>query len=111
MIGRVSGRSAHQAIRRRGRHLRSGLLSCTMLLDPTLAGPHVGYALGRAFGPAVARNRLRRQLREIVKTHEAALAPGFYVFGASPKARQASFGELEVAMRGLVTKCAEGATR
>lgn len=82
-----------------------------MLLDPSLPGPHVGYALSRAYGPAVARNRLRRQLREIVKTHETVLAAGFYVFGASPRARQASFGDLEVAMASLVTKCAEGATR
>lgn len=78
-----------------------------MLLDPTLEAPHVGYVLGRAYGPAVARNRLRRQLRELVKTHGSSLAPGYYVFGASPRARQASFADLSQAMAGLVTRCRE----
>ena len=80
-----------------------------MLLDPTLAAPHVGYVLGRAYGPAVARNRLRRQLRELVKIHGSTLAPGYYVFGASPRARQSSFAELSQAMAGLVTRCHEEA--
>lgn len=82
-----------------------------MLLDPTLDAPHVGYVLGRAYGSAVARNRLRRQLREIVKTLESQLAPGYYVFGASPRAKDATFADLSAAMAGLVTKCAHGGAR
>lgn len=82
-----------------------------MLLDPTLDCPRVGYVLGRAYGPAVARNRLRRQLRELVKTHGSSLVPGYYVFGASPRARAATFVELSTAMSGLVAKCAEAGAR
>lgn len=80
-----------------------------MLLDPTLEGPHVGYVLGRAYGSAVARNRLRRQLRELVKERESLFRPGYYVFGASPRAKAASFGELGRALDALAARCAEGA--
>lgn len=82
-----------------------------MLLDPTLDCPRVGYVLGRAYGPAVSRNRLRRQLRELVKTHDSTLLPGYYVFGASPRAKAATFAELATAMNGLVAKCTEGGAR
>ena len=82
-----------------------------MLLDSTLDCPRVGYVLGRAYGSAVARNRLRRQLRELVKTHESSLVPGYYVFGASPRAKSATFAELAIAMNGLVVKCAEDRAR
>ena len=75
-----------------------------MLLDATLSQPHVGYALGRSYGSAVRRNKLRRQLRELVKTHEASMHPGFYVFGASPRAHGTDFIELSRHVGGLLAK-------
>ena len=77
-----------------------------MLADSTLSGPRVGYALGRGFGTAVQRNRLRRQLRELVKTREAAMAPGYYVFGASPRAKDADFAAIASSLDRLLAKCA-----
>jgi len=53
----------------------------------------VAYALGRAIGPAVVRNRLRRQLRALLAG--AALPPGLYLIGAQPAAAQRSRSELE----------------
>jgi ribonuclease P protein component len=76
-----------------------------MLLDETCHQPHVGYALSRKVGSAVRRNRLRRQLRELVKTHVNDLRPGWYVMGASPKATNMSFSELSDEMNTLVRKC------
>lgn len=82
-----------------------------MVLDATLPGPLVGYALGRHVGSAVARNRLRRQLRELVKSHQSDLRPGWYVMGASPKATALSFSELSKEMDLLVRKCAKAGAK
>ena len=94
MIDRIQSRSAFARVRREGTHVRSGLLSCTMVLDPSLTAPQVGYALSRSFGSAVERNRLRRQLRELVKIRADRMPSGIYVFGGSPKAKTLTFSEL-----------------
>jgi len=76
-----------------------------MFVDASLSVPHVGYALGRSYGSAVRRNRLRRQLRELMKSRESAMSPGVYVFGASPRAGAASFAELGQHLDRLLVKC------
>ena len=60
----------------------------------------MAYALGRAIGPAVARNRLRRRLRALVTATD--LPPGFYLIGAQPIAAQRSRSELEFDLVKLV---------
>jgi RNase P protein component len=52
----------------------------------------VAYALGRAIGPAVVRNRLRRQLRAQLVDRQ--LPPGWYLIGANPTATKRSLQEL-----------------
>jgi RNase P protein component len=52
----------------------------------------VAYALGRAIGPAVVRNRLRRRLRVLID--DVSLPPGLYLIGAQPDAAQRSGSEL-----------------
>jgi len=111
LIGRIQSRSDFVRVREQGRHVRSGPLSCTMLLDSSLSQPHVGYALGRSYGSAVRRNRLRRQLRELVKTHESQMLPGVYVFGASPRAHGTEFSELSRHLGSLIAKCINGAAQ
>jgi len=106
LIGRIQSRSVFTRVRAEGVHLRSGVLSCTMVPDSTLAQPLVGYALGRSYGSAVSRNRLRRQLRELVKTRETLMQPGVYVFGASPRAATASFERLGRDLDALLGKTA-----
>lgn len=64
----------------------------------------VGYALGRSYGSAVRRNRLRRQLRVLVNNRAGILVPGVYVFGASPKAKELSFVELAGQFDRLMSK-------
>jgi ribonuclease P protein component len=60
---------------------------CTMLLDPSLDRPHVGFTIGRTMGHAVARNRARRRLRALMSEYSATagLRPGWYVLGAAPE--------------------------
>ena len=60
----------------------------------------VAYAIPRAAGPAVVRNRLRRRLRAVVR--ELALEPGDHLISASPAATELSFDQL----RGLVRQAA-----
>ena len=79
-----------------------------MFADASLPVPQVGYALGRSYGSAVRRNRLRRQLRELVKVRESDLVPGVYVFGASPRAGGYSFEDLGRHVDQLLVKCVEG---
>ncbi len=78
-----------------------------MVLESTLAGPHVGYALGRSFGSAVARNRMKRRLRALVKTRESQLPAGYFVMGASPKAATLSSTDLAAEVDKIVRLCNE----
>jgi ribonuclease P protein component len=41
--------------------------------------PRVAFAVGRRVGPAVARNRVRRQLRAVVAELAPELRPGAYL--------------------------------
>ncbi|MDZ4286706.1 MAG: ribonuclease P protein component [Prosthecobacter sp.] len=55
-----------------------------------------GLVTGKKLGPAVVRNRLRRQLREVVRAHRAEIAPGFHlVIIGRWRAPTAEFKELE----------------
>ena len=93
MIWRIRERSAFTRLANDGRRTRAGVLWCTYIPDPAATPPRVAYALGRAIGPAVVRNRLRRRLRAMLSTIE--LPPGVYLIGAKPIAAQRSRSELE----------------
>ncbi len=100
MIWRIRERSAFTRLAREGRRTRAGVLWCTYIPDPAAMPPRVAYALGRAIGPAVVRNRLRRRLRALLA--EASLPPGLYLIGAQPGAVQRSRDELVFDLRQLV---------
>jgi ribonuclease P protein component len=70
--------------------------------DPDLP-PQVAYAIPRAAGGAVARNRLRRRLRAAVHELESELVPGgAYLLGAGPAAVTTSPADLRDALRILL---------
>ncbi len=55
-----------------------------------------GFVTSKRVGGAVVRNRVRRRLREIVRTHQHELRPGFWiVLIARPSAARATMRELE----------------
>jgi len=54
----------------------------------------VAYAIGRAVGPAVTRNLLRRRLRALLRQEYPHLPAGLYLIGATPAAAGRSFSEL-----------------
>jgi ribonuclease P protein component len=64
----------------------------------------VAYAIGRACGPAVTRNRLRRRLRSIVRDldRRQALPNGLLLIGARPAAIELTFDQLREATEDLL---------
>ena len=64
--------------------------------------PRVAYAIGRKVGNAVQRNRIRRQLRAIVRQLTPQLRPGKYLIGVAPQPTPLRYGELQrTVMRAL----------
>lgn len=100
MIWRIRERSAFTRLANEGRRARAGVLWCIYIPDPVAIPPRVAWALGRAIGPAVVRNRLRRRLRALL--NEARLPPGLYLIGAQPTAAQRSANELQFDLLKLV---------
>jgi len=99
LIWRIRERSAFSRIAAQGQRARAGVLWCTYILDPpgTATPPRVAFAIGRALGPAVTRNRLRRQLKAMLQAASSAggLPSGTYLFGARPTAASKSAVELQ----------------
>jgi ribonuclease P protein component len=56
----------------------------------------VGFVTSKRIGGAVVRNRVRRQLRDMVRTQQARLRPGFwFVVIARPAAARTTYGALK----------------
>jgi ribonuclease P protein component len=70
----------------------------------------VAFALGRALGPAVTRNRLRRQLRALCRDldQRSELPPGLLLIGAKPAATELTFDQLEMELRSMVRQLTDG---
>ncbi|CAN5648935.1 hypothetical protein BH20ACT1_BH20ACT1_04400 [soil metagenome] len=99
VIWRVRDRATFTQLRRQGRRARSGPLTVTWLPGPRTQPPRVAYAIRRAVGPAVVRNRIRRRLRALVAEHAGELVPGAYLIGVSPAAANVSFATLRSSLQ------------
>jgi ribonuclease P protein component len=76
---RIRDRATFDALRD-GRRGHAGPVRVTWRPEPEGGGPpRVAFAVGRRVGSAVARNRLRRQLRAVVAELAGELAPGAYL--------------------------------
>ncbi len=64
----------------------------------------MAYAIGRAIGTAVVRNRLRRRLRELLAARASDLPPGAYLIGAQPVAAARSYTELQFDVDALIAR-------
>ena len=66
-----------------------------LLRDETLSDFRFGLITGKRLGNAVVRNRLRRQMREIIRENRAEVAPGMkFVTIPRWRAPDADFSEL-----------------
>jgi ribonuclease P protein component len=104
LIDRVRERDAFLRLRRDGVRVRTNSLWCSFVPDPKLAPPQVAFAIGRAVGSAVQRNRLRRRLRAILAASD--VPPGLYLFGAHRATCERTFVELEQAVATLISQVA-----
>jgi ribonuclease P protein component len=87
-LWRITDRGTFQALRQQGRRARRGPLTVTWL-PPEVASPptppRAGFAVGKAAGGAVLRNRVRRRLRAVLRqlATEGRLPAGSYLLGGS----------------------------
>jgi ribonuclease P protein component len=98
LIGRISEHRQFERLTHDGRRARSAHLWCRYLDDPDVVPPRVAFAIGRAVGGAVTRNRLRRRLRELLRAAVVSDPPrlvrGQLLIGVRPPAAELSFGAL-----------------
>jgi len=92
LIWRIRDRDVFRRLSTEGRRARAGVLWCTFLPDPSASPPQVAFAIGRAVGPAVVRNRARRRLRALLV--EQQWPPGRYLIGARPAIAERTFDAL-----------------
>jgi ribonuclease P protein component len=109
LIWRIRTREGFQRLERDGRRARAGVLWCTFVLDSSLSPPQVAFAFGRAIGPAVTRNLMRRRVQSILRQqagHGVVVPPGVYLIGASPSITSRTFSELVFDVRALFSEVA-----
>jgi ribonuclease P protein component len=73
---RLRDSNAFRRTVRSGRRAGGAALVVHLLDDPTTgvdAGPRVGLVVGKGIGNAVVRNRVKRQLRHLVRPHLTSL--------------------------------------
>ncbi len=79
-----------------GRSQAGRFFVLALLRDEALPDFRFGLITGRRLGKAVVRNRLRRQMREIIRAHRTEIAPGWkLVTIARWRAAGAPLAELE----------------
>ncbi len=83
-------------IKEKGRSQAGRFFVLALLRDETLADFRFGLVTSKRLGNAVVRNRVRRQLREIIRAHRAEIAPGWqFVTIARWRSADAPFAEME----------------
>jgi len=83
-------------VRKEGRTQRGALLTVGMVDTGTPEPFRAGFITTKRLGQAVVRNRVRRRLREILRTHQHEVRAGIWlVLIARAAAARASAAELE----------------
>ena len=106
MILRIRGRESFARVARDGTRARGAALWCTHLPDSSTSATHVAYSVGRAVGPAVTRNRVRRRLRAALRDLDRTgrLPSGALLIGATPAAAERTYDALATEMAQLLAR-------
>jgi len=100
---RLRAREDFQRVYRSGRGWAHPLMVLHVVQRP--AGKRAGFSISKKVGNAVVRNRLRRRLREIVRSHVPGWKEGLdAVFVARPDAAAAPFEELAAVVAELARR-------
>jgi ribonuclease P protein component len=108
LIGRIRARDDFELLRREGRRVRIEPFWCSHLIDPSLNTAQVAFAINRAVGNAVVRNRLRRRSRAVLA--ELTLPNGLYLIGCRPSAHELTFDQIRDTLGKLPVKIASSVT-
>jgi RNase P protein component len=65
-----------------------------MVPDSSALGVHVAFATPKRIGPAVVRNRVRRQVRALMRAQAATLPRGWYLIGIEAPPVDICWGDL-----------------
>jgi len=110
---RLLKRSDFESVYKRGKRFFAANLTLFYFFREDRATARIGFTVGRVLGGAVARNRIKRRLREAVRLHRAELNNAVdIVVNPKKSARTIEFSELEQdILRGFqaVQKAAEKA--
>jgi ribonuclease P protein component len=104
LIWRVRGQASFRALARGRRRAAGDLEVRTVVLGSSEEPPRVAYAVGRAVGNAVTRNRVRRKLRAATVENVELLQRGSgYLVRARPGAAATPTAELVSTIRAILT--------
>lgn len=90
-----------QAVYRRGRSVANPNLVLLYLRRPELK---VGISISKKVGNAVTRNRIKRRLREILRTRLSSMKKGHYVLIARNASASAGYAELDASLEQLLSR-------
>ena len=104
LIGRIRERHAFVRLGREGRRIRRSALWCSWCPDPDSTATSVAFAINRAYGPAVSRNRLRRRLRAILRELDRAvpLPPILLLIGPRRELIELTFDQLRHELTAMI---------
>jgi ribonuclease P protein component len=106
LIGRIRERHTFVRIGREGTRIRRSALWCSWCPDPDpdSTTTSVAFAITRAYGPAVTRNRLRRRLRVILQELDRIepLPPVLVLIGVKPSPIELTFDQLRLELMSLM---------
>jgi ribonuclease P protein component len=102
---RLTGSAQFSLAIRTGRRAGSGTLVVHLASPDSGDRPRVGFVVSRAVGNAVTRNRVKRRLRELVRTQVDVLPSGsVLVVRALPASARASYAELRSDLARCLTR-------
>jgi ribonuclease P protein component len=95
VITGITDRTTFERLKTSGRRVRFGSVS-VVFLDDEAERVRVAYAIGKRFGGAVGRNRLRRRFRAAMRTveSETTLKPGAYLIIPGQRTPELAYEEL-----------------
>ena len=89
-----------------GSRFSGPLFAAFCVRETEASGPRIGFTVPRALGKAVARNRIKRRVREAVRLHLEQLSPQWsIVINPRRKAMEAPFPDLEREVLRLFQRC------